>query len=138
MAGLAQQVATGITITFANSDWTADITDIEPVAAKRERLETSNQATVGGRTWTNGKLTDYGEWTIKGHYNPAKAPPLAGSQGAENVTIQFPVTNGGTHGPQNTGSAFFTEFKATANLDKVMEYEAKLTWTGNVTFVDEA
>lgn len=81
----------GITIAFATSSFTAEITDVTPPGATRETINTSHQGTTDAMTFLPVKLTDNGELSFTCHFNPDTEPPIYAADGNEEITITFPA-----------------------------------------------
>ncbi len=92
MASDAVDVATGITIAFGTSGFSANVLDIDGPDWAREYLETSHQGTTGGhKTWIGADLADGGEFTFTVQFNPDTDVTGYGG-GAEEVTLTWPST----------------------------------------------
>ncbi|MCP4617179.1 MAG: hypothetical protein GY844_12200, partial [Bradyrhizobium sp.] len=63
-------VATGITIVFGTSGFSAAIEDVEPFDLTREDIRTSHQGTTGAHTFMPTDLYDAGVLSFGIHYDP--------------------------------------------------------------------
>jgi len=94
MASPLVDLGTGITVAFATSAFTAQLTEVTPFAAERESIDTTYLGTTvtpagdfGAKTYIPADLTEAGELAIKGHYNPDTLPPMESA--TEVITITF-------------------------------------------------
>ena len=94
MASAAVDTGTGITVVFATSAFTAQLTEVTPFSAEREAIGTTHLGTTatpsgdfGAMTSIPADLTKAGQLSIKGHFNPDTLPPI--EEAAETVTITF-------------------------------------------------
>ena len=86
---MAADVATGITVAFGTSGFSADITDLNPPEWVREWLETTHQGTaVPARTWIPADLGDWGEFSFDFFFDPSTQPPH--DDAIEEITITWP------------------------------------------------
>jgi len=88
MASPLVDVATGITVVFTTSSFTAEIRDIGGPTLTRGSIDTSHQGTTNALTSAPVDLYDPGEMTMSIHFNPDKTPPV--TTAAETVTITWP------------------------------------------------
>ena len=88
MASPSVDVATGITIVFGTSGFSAQILDVTPPGMSRESLETTHQSTMTQKTFMPADLYDSGELGFDIHFNPDTSPPIGGA--TETITITFP------------------------------------------------
>lgn len=141
MAGVAVDVSTGLTLTFATSSFTAQILSANWTGASREPKATSHMATAapsagetGNMTYIPGDLSDPGELQFTMHFATNTQPPL--DSAAETVTITWPLGAGDAANATLAGTGFMTSFEVTADLDEVMEASATVKFSGNLTWTD--
>jgi len=117
----------GITIAFATSSFTAQITDITPPGPSRESIDVSHQGTVKWREFLPQDLVDNGEMNFTINFNPDTDPPIDGV--AEVITITWPSANTWVF------SGFFTEYSPEApHLEKMTgSVTVKVTGVINIT-----
>jgi len=129
-------VATGILVDFATSNFTAEVVDITPFSASRESIDCTHQASTA-REFIPSDLVDYGECTLTLNWSPGVSPPITGV--VEEITFTFPILV-----PGNTTEAtwacdgFITGYDVTLALETKMEAEVTIKWTGAPTITAEA
>lgn len=129
MASSAVDVGTGATITFGTSGFTAQITDISIDGIERESIDTTHLGTtasggVGSKTYIPADLSDAGEVSIEGHFNPDTDPPI--EEPAEIITITF------DEGATWVGTGFMTAFNFDVPLEDKMTFSATIKFSGEV------
>ena len=130
MADDPVDVAVGITIDFATSAFTAEITDVTPPNPNRDSIETSHQGTTVAKTFTPADLLDSGEAAFDFHFNPATNPPV--DQDPEDITITFPS------GTTWEFEGFMTDYAPDAPLNDKMVGSATLKVSGEITITPVA
>ena len=137
MAGTAVDVGTGLTLTGGTSSWSCEITSLSGSGITREAYETTHLSTAaetgtkfGSKTFVPGVLTDPGEISISGHFNPDKLPPV--TLIAETWTITFKKFTGDSTAANWAGSGFFTSFDYTIS-EGVSEFSGTIKLSGNQT-----
>lgn len=130
MAGFGPFLATGSTIVFSTSNFTANVIDIDLGGVKREHKDSTYLGTTVARTFVPVTLYDGGEVTLKIQFaaNKAATIPIAGA--TETVTITFANTGSATA----AFSAFVVEYKAMINTETIVEGDIKLKVTGAITW----
>ena len=123
-ASPAVDVATGITIVFGTSGFSAQITDVTPPGVERESIETSHQGTVNAKTFTPADLHDPGGLDFEGNFNPDTYPPI--NEAEEEVVITFPA------GATWTFQGFMTNYQPAAPLNEKMTFSATIKATGEI------
>jgi len=118
-------VATGLTMTFTTSAWTANYVSISRSGNSRESLDTSHQGTTTTKSFVPASLRDPGSWDLEFQYDPLQDPPQDAA--AETVTLAWP------DGEEEACTAFMTNFEYTGSLDEVAMGTATLKITGSVT-----
>ena len=118
-------VGTGITISFATSGFSAELTDIQSPEAQRGALETTHQGTTVACTFTPQDLVDWGSLEITGHGDPATDPPI--DEPAETLTITWP------DGDIWSFDGFMTNYRLSAPLNDLMSFSATVKVSGDVT-----
>lgn len=96
MPSPAVDIATGMTIEFLTSLWTANIEDINPTGiGAREAVPTSHQLTTkatgddfGGRTYSPNDLAEPGTIPFTFQFNPDDPPPL--NEDVEEIRLTWP------------------------------------------------
>lgn len=143
MAGTTVDIATGITVVFATSAFTARIMDVNPSGISRESHDISHQGTsqpgvgkFGAREFLPADLSDPGELGLEIQFNADTVPPI--DDPAELVTITWPLSPGDATAPIWAGQAFFTDYSPGAALDQIMTASVTLKWSGNVTITPAA
>jgi len=116
-------IATGITIVFGTSGFTADILDMTPPGLSRESIDTTHQGTTGAKEFIPADLYDGGELQFDIHFQPGTNPPIDGA--VETITITYPDSTTWAF------SGFMTGYEPTAPL------EGKMTATVTIKVTDE-
>ena len=130
MASPNVDIATGITIVFGTSGFSAEILDISGPSLARESVETTHQGTIGARTHLPVDLFDAGELSFDIHFNPDTDPPI--DQPAEAVTITWPS------GATWAFSAFMTADEPATPLEDKMVASITLKISGDITITPAA
>lgn len=132
------ECATGTTITFGTSAFTANLMKVGWKGIKRGSIDTTHMGTAvvsgtkfGDRTYIPTTLSDPGEIDIEIHFNPDKLPPI--DKAAETITVTFPLATGLATAPTWAGTGFMTEFSFEAPLEDKMTGTGKLKMSGNIT-----
>lgn len=135
---MAVDIGTGTTIVFGTSGFNAEVTDVDWGGLSREAIETTHLGTavagagkVGSKTYIPGDLSDPGEISLTGHFNPNLKPPMEAA--AETITVTFPLPAGGTTPATWVASGFMTAFAETTPLEDKMGFTATIKITGNIT-----
>lgn len=127
-------LATGTTIAFATSSFTAEILDISISGISRNSHDMGHHGTTGGRPFKPDKTYDPGEITIEILYDPDDQPPITGSP--EQVTITTPVPSGSSNGATHVVSAFVTNFDIGLPFEDRMIGSITLKASGSYAFTD--
>lgn len=129
----AASQARGI-LTFS-SGFAAQIIEWDWDDITREFFDTSHQGLAaagagkfGNKTKIPSILVNPGTLKLKLNFNPDTLPPIAGSM--ETVTLKM---GDGTTPAQYSGSGGMSKFKITGALEKQMEAEMEIIFSGNVT-----
>lgn len=122
--GLGVDVATGITLVFGTSGFTAELLDMTPPEGSREAIQTSHQGTTGQHTFTPADLVDWGELRIDFHFNPATEPPI--NEAVEELTLTWP------DGDTWVFNGFMTNYSGGAVLNEKMTGSATIKVSGDV------
>lgn len=137
--GISVDVATGITLVFATSAFTAELKDVN-LGFSREMHDVTHQGSaqpssiqVGGREFLPADFADAGEVAVDFHYNPSDIPPI--NLAAELITLTWPKAATDTTAATIAGTGFMTDFTPTGLLDQVMTASATLKWSGVVSIV---
>ena len=130
MASDAVDIATGITIVFGTTGFTANIQDVSGPGLTRESIDVSHQGTVGGMEFLPGDLHDPGELTFDIQFNPDTNPPV--DQPIETVTITWPS------GATWAADGFMTNYEPAAPLDDKMTGSVTVKFSGDVTITPAA
>ena len=135
---MSVDLGTGTTIVFGTSGFTAEITDISWSGISREIIDTTHLGTspasgseIGSKTFLAGDLTDPGEISLEGHFDPDQIPPLEAA--AETVTITFPLPVGGTTAATWAASCQLTSYDPSIPLEDKMTFSATLKVVGPIT-----
>ena len=138
MPGSTNDVATGITLTFGTSGFTAELTSVSWSGISRVSLDTSHMGTAapgsgkfGNMTFKPGDLSDPGELQVEFFFNPDTEPPI--DQPAETITVTFPLVTGDTTAAKWAASGFITSYEMTGELENMMTGSMTVKFSGNVT-----
>lgn len=123
-------IATGITISFPDSSFTAEILDVGMSGLSRGSVDVTHQGTTQARRFTPTDLYDAGEATFGFHFNPDTSPPI--DQAPEVVTLTFPS------GAHWDFTAFFTDYSGDFPLEDKMAGEATLKVDGIISITPAA
>lgn len=116
----------GITITWATSSFTAEITDATLPEQIREAIQTSHTETTDGeKTFIPSDLVDGGELQYEINFDPEESPPMGAS--AENITVAF------ASGADWQFSGFMTSYAPTAPLEDRMTASVTVKVSGGIT-----
>lgn len=128
MASNAVDTGNGLTVEFATSGYTSQITSVQPYSMTRESLDTSHMGTTTALTFMAAALYDGGELTMEMHFNPDTSPPITGA--TEAVIVRF--------GSSATASfsCFLIEVTPAVPNNEIMTHSASFKITGAVTIVD--
>ena len=143
MAGSTVDTATGITVVFATSAFTAEVKDVSWGGISRESKDISHQGNAapgagkfGNMTFMPGDLSDPGELSLEIHFDADQEPPI--DQAAEPITVTWPKVSGDTTAATWAGEGFITSFEQSATLDEVMTASITVKFSGNITMVAAA
>ena len=135
--------ATGISIAFATTSFTALIKGAVESSISRGSVDTTHSGTTPNgdsnvyRTFQPSDILDSNEVQLLLHYDVDEVIPIG--KAAETVTISFPIPpgSGETVKASIASQAFFTEFSFTANPldDETMEASVTLKRSGEPTYV---
>lgn len=121
----------GISISFATSQWSAELLDVTPPAATREAIDTTHMGLESAfKTFDPSDLVDWGEAKLTVAFDPGTRPPI--DQAKETVTITFP------EGDTWAFSAFLTKYEPKAPMEEKMTADVTIKVSGNVTFTPAA
>jgi hypothetical protein len=130
MPSPAVDLGTGTTLTY--SGFTYEITNISVSGITREVIETVHLSTapagageIGSKTYIAGDLSDPGEVSVEGHFNPDDTPPIEAV--ASNLTITFPS------GATWVASAQLTSFDVTVPTEEKMTFSSTFKLVGSIT-----
>ena len=104
-------IATGTTVTFGTSSFSAELLSISGPSLSRESVDMSHMGTTGGKPFLPGDLYDGGEVTLELAFNPATA--LIISSAKETVTIAWADSSTTSW----SFDAFCTGYEPTAPLE---------------------
>ena len=143
MAGATVDTATGITVVFATSAFTAEIKDVNWGGISRESKDISKQSTAapgankfGNMEFMPGDLSDPGELSMEIHFDPDQEPPI--DQAAEVITVTWPLVSGDSTAATWAATGFITAFEESGTLDEVMTASITVKFSGEVTMVAAA
>jgi len=119
-------VATGITIVFGTSAFTAEFIDVNLAEESRPVIDTSHQGTVDSRTKMPGRLADPGGFTATIAYEFGDRPPI--NAAAETITITGPTAGHTTPGTI-VGTGFVSSWRGGGQLDQKATGEVTITWS---------
>ena len=118
-------IATGVTITFATSAWSANLMSVTHSGNGREAIKTSYQGTTTVDTFVPSKLRDPGSWEIEVQYDPLEDPPLDAA--AETITVAWP------DGEEEAFTGFVTGFEKSGTLDEMVMATMTIKVSGAIT-----
>lgn len=125
-------IGTGSTIVFGTSGFSADITNFSISGLTREVIDVSHLGTspagageIGSREYLAGDLSDAGEISINGNFNPDLIPPIEGAP--ETITVTFP------EGAIWTFSGQMTSYGQETPLEDKMSFTATVKAVGPIT-----
>lgn len=121
---MAEQLATGITITFA-SGFFATVLDVDLDERTREAIRTSHHGTTGAHTFIPSALYDPGGATVELLHDGTKAPPISAVK--ETVTVQFPDGTG------FSVEGFLLGYKLRGPMEDMVQGTARLKFSGVIT-----
>jgi len=107
------QLGTGTTITFATSEFSAEILSVDGPSRSRESVQTSHMGSTDYHTFTPADLVDGGEVTIEIAHQSTTSPPIGGV--AESITIDW-----GGNGDADVFTGFVTGYTPNAAIDERM------------------
>lgn len=133
---MACDVATGITIAFATSTFTADVVDFAPVFEQTvEDIDCTHQGSTA-REYIPSDLIDAGECTMTILWEVGSVVPVGAAP--EEITITFPfVSASGTKGDW-VCDGYIKSYSVTAQLETRYEGEVTIKWTGAGVLTDES
>jgi len=124
----------GITITFGTSGFSANWEDADWSGINRESIPTSHLATaaaaVANATFLPSDIVDPGEMSGTLHFNPDTTPPTVAA--AEQISIQFPPSDGDSTGALWVASGFVTSYGPSVRLGDKMTAAVTIKLTGNI------
>jgi len=119
-------VATGITILFGTSGFSAEIIDVTPVRASRDPINTSHQGTTNTHTFMPADLVDPGSVRFTFAYDPGEEPPIHGA--TEEITITHPDDT------TQVFNGFMINYEAEEPLNQKMTGSCELQVADEVVF----
>lgn len=135
MPGTAVDTATGTTVTFGTTGFTANIVSAAWSGFARGALDTTHLGSTqpstnqfGGRTFIPTKLADPGTLALTVRHNAHVLPPI--HQAAETITVTFPLVSGDSTPATYAGSGFATSYEVTAATEELMEGVLTVKMTG--------
>ena len=133
---MACDVATGITIAFATSTFTADVVDFAPVFEQTvEDIDCTHQGSTA-REYIPSDLIDAGECTMTILWEVGSVVPVGAAP--ETITITFPFVTASTTKGTWACSGYVKSYSVNAQLENRYEGEVTIKWTGTGTLTDEA
>ena len=120
--------ANGVTISFATSNFDAEITNFTAPAWTREAIDITHAGTTDGKEFMPADLVDYGELQFTIHFDPADEPPIDAAE--EEITIGFPS------GVEWSFAGFLTAYTASGvatDGDEKIEADVTVKVTGKIT-----
>ena len=131
MADATVDLGTGATITF--SGFSAELTSITPSGAARETFESTHLGTTvaganefGGRTFVFGTLSDPGEVSVEGHFNPGYTPQLDAAEASLVITFASGTT-------WTCSAAGLTSYDPSVEVEQIMTFSATFKLSGVVS-----
>ena len=126
MGSPSTDIATGITITFGTSGFTARMTDISGPSMTREAIDSSHQGTTDSMTFIFADLVDNGEVSFTAHYNPDTDVPINAAE--ETITIGYPTAGASISFPGG-----MTAHSNELPLNGLMTADVTIKVTGDIT-----
>lgn len=123
-------IATGSTVTFASSSFSAEITAINWGGIARVALQSSSMSTTNDHTFVTGALVDNGEVSIDVLFDGNESPPIITNGAAETVTIKW-----GANTNTYAASMINTGWEMAAALEELMTGTVTLKPSGALTLV---
>ncbi len=120
-------LANGSTVTFGTSNFDMKITSFDGPHQTRASIDTTDLSTTGDRTKIPHVLVDNETFSIEGHHDGTKSPPISGV--IEAITLVL----GGGVAVGDGFNAFMTDYNKTGNEGELVSFSAELTITGAVT-----
>lgn len=137
MAGSPVDLATGMTVAFATSSFSAEIIGAGMSGVSRKAVDVSHMGTAapgaasyGNMAFIAGRLTDAGTLDLEMHYNPDTIPPIDLVE--EVITVTFPLFPGDSTATKLVFTGFFTAYDEAYPLDDKMVVSGAIKVTGSV------
>jgi len=132
---MACDVATGITISFATSTFTADVVDFAPIFEQTvEDIDCTHQGSTA-REYIPSDLIDAGECTMTILWEVGSVVPVGADP--EAITITFPFVSASTTKGTWVCDGYVKSYSATGQLESRYEGEVTIKWTGAGVLTDE-
>ena len=81
----------GMTVTFGSSGFTAEILDVKPPEASKNKIDRSHHGSTDVRSFTPEALAQWGGCEMTIIFDPAVTPPIGdGGYLTETITIGYP------------------------------------------------
>ncbi len=122
---MGADIATGITIGFGTTGFSAEILDTTPPPLTRGAVDNTHQGTVGARTKMPTDLYEVGACEFDIHFEPGTNPPI--NEPEEPITITFPNDTTWKF------NGFMSNYEPTAPLEDKMTARVEITPTGKLT-----
>jgi hypothetical protein len=120
---------TGVTISFATSGFTAQLTGaVESDGVERQAIDVTHHASATYMQYIPAKLIELGEVTFEFLFNPDSQPPIGGA--TETITITFPLPAGQSTPADLEFDGFLTAWTWGAPLEEAMTGEGTIKLAG--------
>lgn len=126
MASPTYDVATGITVAFGTSGFTANIVNITGPSWTRPVFDISHQGTTGHITKVGADLADPGELVLHCQFNPDTDVPSYGGD-TEELTITWPS------GATWVVDGIISGYPPAADLNAIMTVDVTVSLSGGIT-----
>lgn len=123
----------GTTITFEDSQFTADVVGLNASDVERKSIDDTKLSSTTNRTNIPGKLIDPGDMTMEWQFKPGEVPPIGADP--ELITINFPIPKGMSTGAKLSGTGYINKWSwdgVDAADDKLMSATATVKWDGKI------
>lgn len=128
----------GMTVDFATSGFSADITSVSWDGETRDDIDTSHLLTADYRTFDAGVLSDGGTVTLEVHFDPTDIAGVPYRGAEEVVTITYPNSTTNATGTATVAfPAYLNSYSDTGSVNELMTATIVLKVAGTPTRTDE-
>ena len=122
---MASDIGTTARLIFGTTGWAPEVVSITIGGITRPAIDFTHLLTpipaageMGGRVFKPGKLADPGEIGMELHWDADTVPPIM--QPAEDLTLEFPLADGGNTPAKYTFQGFLTAVSGVVPLEEKM------------------